>query len=187
MRIMTTQKLTQRGFTLLELLCTLTIISILYSVAIPSFQSFIASTQRDVLKQKLFTLILYTRSKAAFQATNVILCPSTNQTDCINDWQEPLMIFSDTNDNKRRDDAEIIDRIEDIAQKNYQIRWRASGTSRYLRYVSDGSTVYQNGTFTLCPTINNIEHIQKIIIYRSGRARKAQRNEIKLANCGESH
>ncbi|EGG95514.1 Type IV fimbrial biogenesis protein FimT [gamma proteobacterium IMCC1989] len=183
MRTMTSQKLTQRGFTLLELLCTLTIISILHSVAIPSFQSIIASTQRDALKQKLFTLIQYTRSKAAFQATTVILCPSTNQIDCINDWQQPLMIFSDTNDNKRRDNAEIIDRIEDIAQKNYQIRWRASGTSRYLRYVSDGSTVYQNGTFTLCPTIDNIKYISKLIIYRSGRARLGRKHEIKKTDC----
>jgi type IV fimbrial biogenesis protein FimT len=183
MRTMTTQKLTQCGFTLLELLCTLTIISILYSVAIPSFQSFIASTQRNTLEQKLFTLIQYTRSKAAFQATNVILCPSTNQTDCINDWQQPLIIFSDPNDNKRRDNAEIIDRIENIAQKNYPIRWRASGTSRYLRYVSDGSTVYQNGTFTLCPAIDNIEHISKIIVYRSGRARRGRKHEIKGSDC----
>ena len=183
MRKMSSLPSIQRGFTLLELLCTLTIISILYSVAIPSFQSFIASTQRDVLNQRLFTLIQYTRSKAAFQATNVILCPSTNQTDCINDWQQPLMIFSDQNDNKRRDDAEIIDRIENIAQKNYPIRWRASGTSRYLRYVSDGSTVYQNGTFTLCPAMDNIEHISKIIVYRSGRARRGRKHEIKGSDC----
>jgi hypothetical protein len=93
------------------------------------------------------------------------------------------MIFIDRNNNKRRDKEEIIDRIEHIAQINYLIRWRASGTSRYLRYVSDGSTLYQNGTFTLCPTKNNIDHIQKIIIYRSGRARQGQKSEIKRDDC----
>jgi type IV fimbrial biogenesis protein FimT len=180
---MLNQALTQRGFTLLELLYVLAITSILYSVAIPSFQSLIASTRRYTLNQQLFTLIQYTRSKAAFQARNVILCPSKNQEDCINDWQQPLMIFTDMNNNKTRDEEEIIDRIEKIALQNYRIRWRASGSSRYLRYISDGSTSYQNGTFTLCPTINNVEHIQKIIVYLSGRARQGRNNEIKLADC----
>ena len=180
---MLNKTLKQHGFTLLELLYVLAITSILYSVATPSFQSLIASTQRYTLNQQLFTLIQYTRSKAAFQAQNVILCPSKDQKNCINDWQQPLMIFADKNNNKRRDDEESIDKIENITQKNYRIRWRASGTSRYLRYVSDGSTSYQNGTFTLCPTINNIEHIQKIIVYLSGRARQGTKSEIALSDC----
>ena len=180
---MLNKTLKQRGFTLLELLYVLALTSILYSVAIPSFQSLIASTQRYTLNQKLFTLIQYTRSKAAFQAQNVILCPSKDQENCINDWQQPLMIFTDMNNNKRRDEEELIDRIENIALQNYHIRWRASGSSRYLRYIRDGSTSYQNGTFTLCPTINDVEHIQKIIVYLSGRARQGKKIEIKLGDC----
>jgi type IV fimbrial biogenesis protein FimT len=173
----------ESGFTLVELLFVLAISSILYSVAIPSFQSLIASTQRYTLNQKLFTLIQYTRSKAAFQAQNVILCPSKDQENCINDWQQPLIIFTDMNNNKRRDEEEVIDRIENIALQDYHIRWRASGSSRYLRYISDGSTSYQNGTFTLCPTIKNVEHIQKIIVYFSGRARAGGKHEIKKKDC----
>jgi type IV fimbrial biogenesis protein FimT len=180
---MLNKTLKQRGFTLLELLYVLAITSILYSVAIPSLQSLIASTQRYILNQKLFTLIQYTRSKAAFQAQNVILCPSKDHENCINDWQQPLMIFTDMNNNKRRDEEEVIDRIENIALQNYHINWRASGSSRYLRYVRDGSTSYQNGTFTLCPITKKIEHIEKIIIYRSGRARQGQKHEIKQENC----
>jgi len=177
------QRHTKNGFTLIELMSVLAITSILYSVAIPSFQSLIASHQLYTLNQRLFTLIQYTRSKAAFQAKNTILCPSEDQENCVNDWQLPLMIFIDLNNNKKRDEEEVIDRIKAIAQANYRIQWRASGSSRYLRYVSDGSTVYQNGTFTLCPTVNDIRYIQKIIIFRSGRARQGRKHEIKLTDC----
>ena len=180
---MSIRALTYNGFTLVELLSTLAIISILHSVAIPSFQSAIASIQRYSAYQNLFTLIQYTRSKAAFQATNVIMCPSINQKDCLNDWQQTLMIFVDANNNKRRDAKEEIDKVANIALSNYSIHWRASGTSRYLRYVDNGSTSYQNGTFTLCPTTNSVEHIQKIIVYRSGRARRGRGNEIRLSDC----
>jgi type IV fimbrial biogenesis protein FimT len=183
---MSTRASTKNGFTLLELLSVLAITSILCSVAAPSFQAFITSAQRYTVNQKLFTLIQYTRSQAAFQAKNVILCPSLNQKDCINDWQQPLMIFADINNNRRRDKEEVIDRIENIALQNYRIRWRASGTSRYLRYVSNGTTLSQNGTFTLCPTINNVEHIQKIIVYLSGRARQGVRREIKASDCNDN-
>ncbi|MFT5419519.1 MAG: type IV fimbrial biogenesis protein FimT [Candidatus Endobugula sp.] len=174
---------TLKGFTLCELLCTLSIVAILTSVGIPSLSNLLDSIRSQDLYHQLFTLIQYSRSRAAFLAADVILCPSTNNKNCINNWQLPLIIFVDKNSNKIRDEDEVIDYTVDFLKKEETLTWRASGTSRYLRYISDGSTASQNGSFRLCPSNKKLENIKKIIIYRSGRARKALKKEITGEDC----
>ncbi|MFT7387996.1 MAG: type IV fimbrial biogenesis protein FimT [Candidatus Endobugula sp.] len=175
--------LKRKGFTLVELMCGLSVSAILFFVAVPSIGLMINAQKQRSTYERLFSLIYYTRLKATFEIYNTILCPSANQTDCINDWQQPLMVFTDINNNKRRDTDEKIDRIEAIGNVNYLIYWRASGSSRYLRYTRNGSTSYQNGTFTLCPKVVDVKHIRKIIIYRTGRARYGRRHEIHAGDC----
>ncbi|MGS2717975.1 GspH/FimT family pseudopilin [Eionea flava] len=172
-----------KGFTLLELLTTMAIVSILFSVAIPSLYGTLQSQQRLQVYDELNRLIHYTRSRAAFSTSDVILCPTKNKIHCINNWQMPIMVFIDKNKNRRRDNEEPIDRIKTVSLNDYTITWRASATSRYLRYARDGSTEYQNGTFTLCPIPSNIKDIRKLIVYFSGRVREATKNEVKLSDC----
>jgi type IV fimbrial biogenesis protein FimT len=173
------------GFTLCELLCTLTIISVLTTLGIPSFTDLVENTKSQDLYNQLFTLIQYTRSKAAFLNEDVILCPTTDENTCINDWQRPVMIFVDKNRNRRRDNSEDIDRISQLHTTNstLTLTWRASGTSRYLRFISNGSTASQNGSFRICPQSGRLEHTKKIIVYMSGRARSALKSEITAKDC----
>jgi type IV fimbrial biogenesis protein FimT len=172
-----------KGFTLCELLCTLSIIAILTSVGLPSLSNLLDSLRLQDLYNQLFTLIQYSRSRAAFLVEDVILCPSADNRTCSNEWQLPLIIFVDKNKNKIRDGKEVIDQVAHLLKRNETLTWRASGTSRYLRYISDGSTASQNGSFRLCPANKRIANIKKIIIYRSGRARKAAKAEITTKDC----
>lgn len=171
------------GFTLLELLLTILILSIIVTIGIPSLSSLIESSRSQNIYNNLFTLIQYTRSRAAFLHEDVILCPSENTNTCINNWQKPIIIFVDKNKNRKRDEKELIDRVANLLKDQETITWRASATSRYLRYTSTGETGNQNGTFTICNKNKNMEYTKKIIIYRSGRARKGLTKEIKSNDC----
>ena len=171
------------GFTLIELLTVCAILCIILSVGMPAFSQLMASVRAQNLYNQLFTLLHYTRSTAAFSATDTLLCPSKDQIHCTKDWQHPIMVFSDTNDNQQRDHDEIIHQYIKILKNGEAIFWRSFGNRPYIRYISNGSTQYQSGNITICSKQKTLSTIKKIIIYRSGRSRKALKKEIKISNC----
>lgn len=173
----------QQGFTLLELLYTLAIVFILTSIAIPNFTALIESSRSRHLYNNIFTLIQYMRSKSVFLHSDVIMCPSSDEVNCVNNWQLPLIIFIDINKNKIRDQNEPIDRKIDLLKNGETFIWKASGTSRYLRFHSNGLTSSQNGTFTICPKKENLNNVHKIILFYSGRARKGLEHERTKNSC----
>lgn len=160
------------GFTLINLLISLTITSILAFKGVPSLQKLINNSQATNQYNQLFTLIQFTRIQAVNYHSQAILCPTINQTDCINNWSQELMVFIDTNNDEIRNDNEILLRIKPPLKQNEAIHWRASGSLRYLRFKADGSTGNQNGRLSYC--LNEAEDIvaRQIIMYRSGRARR---------------
>ena len=167
---------TSKGFTLYELLATISIILILTSTAVPALQQLYLSIRAQNLYREIFVLIQYTRSTAAFHSTSVILCPSQNEEHCSSNWQHPLIIFIDGNNNKKRDSNEAIERHADLLNPGEKFVWRAFGSSRYIRFIADGSTEYQSGNFSVCLSNTSIEQIK---LYKTGRARKALPSEIK--------
>lgn len=174
-----------KGYTLLELLFTLVVIFILTSIAIPSFTSLIESSRSRHLYNTVFTLIQYVRGRSIFLYEDVIICPTKDDINCINNWQLPLIIFIDLNKNKKRDFNEPIDQKINLLKKDERFIWRASGTSRYLRFHTNGLTSSQNGSFTICPRNNKTENIRKIILYYTGRARRAERQNITKEDCNK--
>lgn len=171
------------GFTLHELLCVVAITSIIMSIGVPSLHNFMSSFRAKNLYHEMFTIIQYTRAKSILLYEDIILCPSKDNRTCINDWQLPLILFIDQNKNKIRDENEIIDRHIHLLKHGEKLIWRASGTSRYLRFHTNGLTSSQNGSFIICPRTKNVDDIYKIVLFYSGRARTATKKEIKKSDC----
>jgi len=165
------------GFTLLNLLITLAISGILVTAGIPSLQQLLNNQQANNAYQDLFTLIQFTRIQSVNYSGQVILCPTINQSDCINDWNQELMIFVDTDNDETRNNGEQLLRVKVAARDNETVHWRASGSRRYLRFKADGSTRNQNGRLTYCLEKSGQTYARQIIMYRTGRARRANRRD----------
>jgi type IV fimbrial biogenesis protein FimT len=171
------------GFTLVNLLIALSISGILASSGIPAiFQSVYyirASTSYD----KLFTLIQFTRLQAVNYHSQVLLCPTIDRFNCINDWSQTLMVFVDSNDDEVRNAQEELLRITTKLQNDETIKWNASGSRRYLRFKTDGSTGNQNGRFSYCLYQAEQLYAKQIIMTMAGRARRgSQENAIEKCN-----
>jgi type IV fimbrial biogenesis protein FimT len=74
-----TQAKKGHGFTLIELMVTLTIAVILLTVAVPSYQSFVASTELTTSANDLIAAINLTRSESV-KRDAIVSLQSTNQT-----------------------------------------------------------------------------------------------------------
>ena len=70
-----------RGFTLIEMLVTLSVLTVLLLLAMPAFTELIASQRVQIAATDLFTSLLRTRSEAIKQNSDVTLSPAGAWTD----------------------------------------------------------------------------------------------------------
>lgn len=91
-----------QGFTLIELVITLTIASILLVVAVPGFNQFVQSNRLSAGTNDFIATISFTRSEALKRASGVGLCPSNSGgTGCDfgTSWASGWVVFTDTDNN----------------------------------------------------------------------------------------
>lgn len=172
------------GFTLLELLVVLAIVAILL-VATPSLARLLAQHRVSTEINNLFTHVYLARSETLRRRVNVVLCRSRDGLNCSGDarWHDGWIVFEDPNDNKQRDEGEIIIRAQQALHPHLQLRYGTTTDYRYLRYTPDGSAS-PNATFTLCDRSGN-SIARAIIVYWSGRARVSDKNSSGGAlSCG---
>jgi type IV fimbrial biogenesis protein FimT len=92
---------TQSGFTIVELMITLIIVSILLAVGIPSLKSFLQGNQLVAATNELLSAIHIARSEAIKLQTSVTICESTDGASCTdpgtNNWEDGWIVFVDSN------------------------------------------------------------------------------------------
>jgi type IV fimbrial biogenesis protein FimT len=166
------------GFSLLELIITLLIISLLVSLAMPNFMSRI---QDDRLTSQIneFAAALYlTRSEAIKRGVRVTMCKSTNGLACTTagGWEQGWLIFEDNNSNATLDNiGDLIIKHEPLYQ-NLQLRGNAL-VEDYISYTASGhvktiTDAIMSGTLTLCDNRTNpAVNMKKLVLIGSGRFR----------------
>lgn len=88
----------QRGFTLLELLVTVSVAAILIAIAVPSLTTFVQNSRADSEADSLISSLGYARSEAVKRDATVEICPSTDDTGCSgsSSWQTGWIVATTT-------------------------------------------------------------------------------------------
>src|SRR5690606_32572013 len=89
-----------RGFTLFELLITLTIFVLLLTLGLPSFSKHIQNTRAKTATTELLQAVQKTRTLAVSKNLRATLAP-------LGSWHHGWEIFIDVNNNGIRDNTEI--------------------------------------------------------------------------------
>lgn len=141
----------ERGFTLIELMVTLSIAAILLTVAVPNFITFVQNNRLATQANDLVTMLNYARSEAVKRNQRITICSSTTGTSCANSttWGTGFIVFADI------DGDGVVDGGEDVLQVRQGVEGAntlTAGAQSSITYQSNGflSGVGANDIFRLC-------------------------------------
>ncbi len=144
------------GFTLIELMIAASILAILSVLAAPSLHDFFERTQTRTVKNQLIRHLTFARINAIKSGYPVIICASADALNCSpsTNWSEKrLFVFKDLNhDNKYKPEQDEVLRITDALPQNSFLKLRAFQNKSYIKWLPQGTTSYQNGNLTYCPS-----------------------------------
>src|SRR5574340_299375 len=83
-----------RGFTLIELMTTITIVGILAMVAVPSFNEAMLSSKLNTLANNFVASAQLARSEAIKRNATVALCASPDGISCTGDWKDGWIVLA---------------------------------------------------------------------------------------------
>ena len=143
---------TQRGFTMVELLISVSIIGILTAVALPSFQGLLLSYKLRSYSNALVASVHLARGEAIKSNTTVLLCASTDGTSCGGVWGDGWIVLRGTT---------VAQRLGGIAT-GYRITDSGGLTSLTFQPTGIGAT---QATFTICratPSVGSQERVVSV-------------------------
>jgi type IV fimbrial biogenesis protein FimT len=132
-------KRAQYGFTLLDLITTLTVLGILVAVGVPSFSSAIRNNRIAAGTNELVTALTFARSEAMKRGDTVTACPSTDGDACAasDDWSTGWFVFVDLNADGARDEVEPILQVWPAIEGGLQLD---GDPLQFVRYTPSGLT-----------------------------------------------
>jgi type IV fimbrial biogenesis protein FimT len=162
------------GFTLLDLLITLTIGALLMLMAIPSYRSWIADMELRDRVEALVEGLGLARAEAIKRNARVNLCHSADGVQCagIGSWETGWLIYADANHNGELDDDETVIRVVRQARPGITVHGNRP-VADYVSYTSIGHArmingALQMGTFIVCRTGHNAVDV---VLANGGRVR----------------
>lgn len=176
------------GFTIIELMLTIAVAAVILALGVPSFQSLMERNQLTTNINRFISSLALARSEAIKRNQRVVVCPSSNGTDCNNagGYDNGWIIFVDANANDTRevDDEELLWQSEEIPAG-----MTMRGTNSYntaIPYVASGrlaSSAPINGSVRLCKD-NHTNKAKMITIIQSGRVRLIKNNSSGVPQIG---
>lgn len=168
-----------KGYTLIELLVTLSLVTSLLAWAVPSLSDVIHSVRVHTGTQALTTSLALARSEAVKRNTRVVMCKSAHGLTCEPgaSWEQGWIVFHDPNNNG------VVDAGEHVLHREAAMppALRMSGNTpvnHYVSYTPYGRTkqlsgAFQAGTFTVCTNSGRRIQARQVVINSVGRARVA--------------
>lgn len=170
----------QSGFTLVEVMVTLSVLAILAALALPSFQGTIRSNRVTTENNQLLAALNYARTEAIKTRAIAEVCPSGDGATCDVDWNKGWIVWSDIDRDGTLTDASEVLRYQ-TGNPQLVVTGGAIGAAA-VRFSGRGlpllpaGTVYPANVITLHPVVceSGVEHVRAVQVARTGQVRTAR-------------
>ena len=161
-----------KGFTLLESIVALAIISFITALAIPFAHNFIALQSINSDLSKVTYAIESARTYAIKTRQDVTICGLDNTDNCHRDWKRIIVLDHDNQAIYRAD----------LSNNYHTVTWSAFQKKPTLTIKPNGFTRHQNGTLYLCHKSDPNLH-RAILINKTARTRIQKATENIMQKC----
>ncbi|MEX1198073.1 MAG: GspH/FimT family pseudopilin [Pseudohongiellaceae bacterium] len=162
------------GLSLIELLCTLAIITALTTAALPAWQPLVQQQEGKRVMRGLVSLLNNARTAAVQENQPVTVCPAApDSLQCDSTWSRGAIAFIDPPGHRKASDDTLLHRLQWPANSG-ELRWRAFGNRQYLVINSRGQIRHQSGNFTWCPADADPRQARQLVLNAVGRIRVAR-------------
>jgi len=159
-----------KGFTLIELMVSVSVFSILITLVAPNFNLFLTQLRVDNELIQLQRLLATARNNAVNTGLPTTLCPLNENNECHTQWHKELSVFIDINDNQIYEPlaGENLIRTKKTIKSIDKLQY-GLGRKR-VKFAPTGRTIGwgSNGTFKYCPE-DHEESSRAVSVATSGR------------------
>jgi type IV fimbrial biogenesis protein FimT len=177
-------KTLQTGFTVLELLITLALVSVLLVTGIPGLRDYHLNQKIKSATALLLSDLKLARNEAISLNTWTVACPGDPTTGCKSQsqWNGGWLVFADLNgDQSWQADEPLLrnsNALDDMSAMSAASRQR-------IRFLSGGSAPGSNTSIVLCDK-RGWQKGQKIVLSNSGRIRMDKLSGSDSTRCPQS-
>jgi len=155
-----------QGYTLVELLVSLVVLSCLLSLALPSYSGYKSRRAISIKTWEIKRSLEFARSLAVTQNKILKVCSATAGYQCVRRFGERLLVFQDQNGDHQWTQGEPLYRDTELGK--FDIKLSASRRA-YIRFKGSGESL-ESGNFLVC--LASAEDFgRQVIVFRSGRIR----------------
>jgi type IV fimbrial biogenesis protein FimT len=173
------RKTPQSGFSLIEALLCLALISTLSLLVGPSFTHLYQHKQADNEINRLAQLLRFARAQALNYTRPISVCPSTYGRACGDRWEMGAMVFVDHDKNNQREEHEALLKLKTPLSDEGSITF--SGSRNKLSFSAHAIAEGNAGSFIYCPPDHDARRARSLVINFQGRTRAgADRNNDQI-------
>jgi type IV fimbrial biogenesis protein FimT len=160
----------EAGFSLIELVVTLSVLAIILAIALPSFAAMLQGSRASSTYHLLTTSLAAARLRAIKDNAPITVCPSIDGRTCRGDtiWSDGWILYQDPgHDEQPRTEAMVIQRFEGVDDG---LRLRSTAGRTRVRFLPTGWAFGSNLSLRLCRAAEN-EFLGSVIVNNAGRPR----------------
>ncbi len=165
-----------RGFSLLELLTTLSIAAVVLAIGVPSMTALIERNRIAAAHNEFVAGIYLLRSEAVKRNRTMTMCrverpdPPRCASGLDSGWEAGWAIWHDEDGNQQIDDGEALIAVRNALPRGVRLTGNGTTLPHRIAYRSTGVPAgFNNGTFTVC--LEGRTERRQIIISSAGRIR----------------
>lgn len=166
------------GFTLIEMIVTVTIVAIFASFAVPSFSELIKNNRIPTTANEFISSLVLARSEALKRSRDVSLCASNNQTTCNGgtDYSDGWIVYADCDGNDALTAGPVDCNDDSVLDEEEIIKVHNGFEKIFINSGSNNITFLFSGRIANATTFNlghesDSATVKQVVINRVGRIR----------------